>query len=165
MKELIRLVFGTLCFVQKGLSPYGIMRKTHRVVYVLRGLMLDFKPVICPVPAHCSDTSQRPMRRKLHRESTQAFADQSLWTGCPFQASSTTTVCSPLASLVFTFTACTYEYNFSLAPSSSFRFRLTRTRSLYGTPLMPDSQTFLLSWGSRRTSTVPCYKNLRKHKV
>lgn len=31
-----------------------------------------------------------------------------------------------------------------------------RTRILYGTPLTPCSQTFLFSWGSRRTSEVPC---------
>lgn len=30
-----------------------------------------------------------------------------------------------------------------------------RTRSLNGTPLTPCSQTFLFSWGSRRTSEVP----------
>ena len=68
-------------------------------------------------------------------------------------ASSTTVVCRPLGSL--TLTAWTYEYSFSFAPSSSLRLRLMRTRRRYGTPLMPASQTFLLSWGSRRTSVVP----------
>ena len=69
-------------------------------------------------------------------------------------ASSTTVVWRPLGSL--TLTAWTYEYSFSLAPSSSLRLREMRTRRRNGTPLMPDSHTFLLSWGSRRTSLVPC---------
>merc|ERR1712230_4865 len=43
----------------------------------------------------------------------------------------------------------------SQAPSSSLRLRLMRTRRRKGTPLIPDSQTFLFSCGSRRTSEVP----------
>src|SRR5690348_1891652 len=31
-----------------------------------------------------------------------------------------------------------------------------RTRRRKGTPLIPLSHTFLFSWGSRRTSCVPC---------
>ena len=38
--------------------------------------------------------------------------------------------------------------------------REMRTRRRKGTPLMPASQTFLLSWGSRRTSLVPCMEKL-----